>query len=132
MSKMDGLDNVLRKLDAEPEKLAKAAIIGMKIALSETVDYGKRTYARSSTNKGFTDRTTNLRNSWKYTVSKEHKLSVKGWVHAGWGVGDKPNYAYWVETRWDGKFAFLYPSVNDKKVFIFETIATLCKLTFKK
>lgn len=132
MAKITGLEKILRNLEAKPEQLTKAAAVGMKIALSETVDYGKKEYSRPFTNKGFTDRTTNLRNSWQSTVWKEGRYIVKGRIHAGWGVGDKPNYAYWVETRWDGKYAYLYPSVNDKREFIFNTIGDLCKKTFKK
>jgi hypothetical protein len=127
---IDGLEKLLRKLDAKPVEIEKAAFVGMKYALTETVNYGKEAYSRPKTGKGFSDRTTNLRNSWKSTVMLKPN-SVVGYVHAGWGSSDKPHYAFWVETRWDGKYAYLYPSVNDKREYIFDTIKTVCQRNFK-
>jgi hypothetical protein len=126
---VDGLDKILANLTKKEADLKKTVFVGMKYALKETVNYGKVAYSRPKTGKGFTDRTTNLRNSWSSTVMIDG-MNVIGYVHAGWGSQPDVNYPYHVETRWDGKYAYLYPSVMDKKEYIFDTIKTLCQGVF--
>jgi hypothetical protein len=126
---VDGLDKILANLTKKEADLRKTVFTGMKYALKETVNYGKKAYSRPATGKGFTDRTTNLRNSWKSTVLIDG-INVVGYVHVGWGSGERKNYAYYVETRWDGKYAYLYPSVNDKREYIFDTVKTLVSKVF--
>jgi CobQ-like glutamine amidotransferase family enzyme len=134
---VDGLDKILANLTKKEADLRKTVFVGMKYALKETVNYGKEAYSRPATGKGFTDRTTNLRNSWNSTVLIDG-INVVGYVHVGWGndrVDEKTgkvkkNYAYYVETRWDGKYAYLYPSVNDKREYIFDTVKILVQKRF--
>ena len=126
---VDGADKIIANLTKKEADLKKVMFTGMKYALKETVNYGKKEYSRPKTGKGFTDRTTNLRNSWNSTVMIEG-LNIVGYVHAGWGSMPDKNYPYYVETRWDGKYAYLYPSVMDKKEYIFNTIKESCQKVF--
>lgn len=126
---VDGAEKIIAKLAKKEADLRKYGFTGMSYALKETVNYGKVAYSRPKTGKGFTDRTTNLRNSWNSTVMIDG-LTVIGYIYAGWGSMPDVNYPYYVETRWDGKYAYLYPSVMDKKEYIYDTVKRFCKEVF--
>jgi len=126
---MDGIDNVLNKLDKIPDKVLRNVADGLGRELAEVVNYGKVEYSRPDHGKGFTDRTTNLRNSWRSEVldpiSESPKGLIEGYIFAGWG--GLAHYAEYVELRWDGKYAYLEPSINDKKEEIQKAIVDYAK-----
>jgi len=98
-----------------PQFYLKAAEGRMDYELRKTVNHIKVEYSRPTTGKGFTDRTGNLRNSTGYEVERTDK-DVTGWVNA------TMDYAEAVEVKYSGRFAFLWPGVNDKKQDILDGV----------
>jgi len=128
-SGIEGMREVTKKMDRAQRNIAKAILIAMDHSLRDTVNYIKTDYAdsRAKTGKGFTSKTHNLQNSIGHKQGIE-KDEVVGYVHAGWGPED---YAGHVEMRWEGKYAYLWPGVNDKGKEIKKTIADDIKAVIK-
>lgn len=126
-SDIEGMNEVLRNMDAAEKRIAKAALSGMDYGVRDTANHIKVEYSRPRTGKGFTDRTANLRNSIGGKAGMERK-EVVGYVHAGWGPED---YAGHVEMRWEGKYAYLWPGTNDKAKDIKDAVADSIKNTIK-
>lgn len=97
---------VFRNIDRINGGVIGAMKDGLDIGLREAVDHIKVDYSRPRTGKGFTDRTANLRNS----IGQDSQLVHRGVVGV---VRAKMKYAPVVETRSEGKFAFIWPGVND-------------------
>ncbi len=112
-----GLDKVLKNLDAAEGAIVNAAARGMGKAALLTEAHIKVNYNRERTGKGFTDRSSLLRNSIGSAVVVANKDFIMGYVFAG------KDYAVYVENRWSGKFAFLWPGVQDMKTKIFAILA---------
>ena len=98
---------VIRNIDRISGGLSGAMKDGLDVALIETQDFIKVEYSRPATGKGFTDRTANLRNS----ISHDSWLVFQG--AEGVITADMP-YAEIVETRYEGKFAYLWPGTVEK------------------
>jgi glyoxylate utilization-related uncharacterized protein len=126
-SDIDGLNDVLRNMDAAEKRVFKAALSGMDYGVRDAANHVKVAYSRPRTGKGFTDRTGTLRNSRGSKAGME-KEEVVGYVHAGWGPVD---YAGHVEMRWEGKYAYLWPGTNDKAKDIKDAVADSVKVAIK-
>lgn len=111
-----GTAEVLRNLRKEQAKYHAALKIAMTVACQMLVDYIKVEYSRPNTGKGFTDRTTNLRNSISFTVTDDEN-GVVGWIHAGM------EYAAIVELEHGRIYAYLLPALNEKRKEIFDILA---------
>lgn len=103
-----GTAEVLRKLKHYEDVYHKRLKDAMEYACQMLVDYIKVEYSRPTTGKGFTDRTTNLRNSIGYTVTDDDD-GVVGWVHAGM------DYAVIVELEHGRVYAYMLPALNEKR-----------------
>ena len=112
-----GMNKVLKTLDAAEGAILTAAARGMGKAALLTEAHIKVNYNRQRTGKGFTDRSSFLRNSIGSAVVVANKNFIMGYVFAG------KDYAVWVEHRWSGKYAFLWPGVQDMRTKIFATLA---------
>jgi hypothetical protein len=112
---------VFRNIDRINGGVIGAMKDGLDIALREVVDFIKVEYSRPKTGKGFTDRTVNLRNS----IGSDSQLVHRGVVGV---VRAKMDYAPVVETRHEGRFAFLWPGVNEKGDLFLERIGSAVKL----
>jgi hypothetical protein len=112
---VENLDNVLAGIDNAERQILGQIVAGMDYGLRDTVNHIKRGYDRPRTGKGFTDRTGNLRNSLdKKVVPDRH--GAEGYVYAGM------DYAPHVEERWEGRYAYLWPGVQDKKGDILDAV----------
>ena len=119
MGLVHGLDNVLRNLKAAEQKGARAAARGVTKAAMATAAHIKKEYRRNVTGKGFSNVTGMLRASIVSEVELK-KGQVIGYVIAGWGGQreGKSSYAPYVEFRWGGRYAYLWPGVKDMKAEI--------------
>jgi len=111
---MEGLRDVLKELNKAGDDIIKGVAGGMKLATLATSSHIKREYNRPATGKGFANRTGRLRASIGQSVEIT-KTAVIGIIYAG------TEYAVYVESRWSGKYAFLWPGVIDmrKKIIDF-------------
>jgi phage gpG-like protein len=125
MGSVDGLDKVLSNLDKKEAAICRGVADGMAYGLSDTVTHIKDNYVWRKHGKGFDDRTGNLRNSITYKVENQSLFLGKGEVY-GW-VYATMEYAPYVELRWEGRRAYLYPGVLDKEKDIFKSIADMVK-----
>lgn len=117
---VEGLDSVLAGIDHAERQIIEQINAGMDYGLRDTVNHIKSAYDRPKTGKGFTDRTANLRNSLDKQVNA-NRSGAEGYVYAGM------DYAVYVETRWEGRFAYLWPGVQDKKGDILNAIEKAIK-----
>ena len=115
---------VFRNIDRINGGVVGAMKDGLDVALLEVEDFIKVEYSRPSTGKGFTDRTANLRNS----IGSDSELVHNGVVGV---VRAKMDYAPVVETRHEGKYAFLWPGVNEKGDLILDRIGSAVKLILR-
>lgn len=121
MAKIEGMDEVLRNLQAAEDGIMKATAAGMDFALRDTVNHIKTAYSRPRTGKGFADRTTNLRNS----INKAQEILTM--MVIGWIFATMP-YASHVELRHEGMYAYLWPGTKDKEKDILNNISRFIKL----
>ena len=112
---IEGLQEVLKNLKKAEDDIVAGVVNGMKAATLETEAHIVTGYQRSVTGKGFDNRTGRLRASIGQAV-RVTKTAVIGYVFAG------THYAVYVEHRWSGKYAFLWPGVKDMKRRIWELI----------
>ncbi len=121
MPKDDGSAEIFRNLDAISRNLAGAMELGLGAGLRGTSDHIKTEYSRPATGKGFTDRTANLRNSIDSATERVGRYRVEGAVFAN------EDYAPYVETRHEGRFAFLFPGTMDRANDIVGAVAAAVK-----
>ena len=112
---MEGLKEVLKELKEAGKDIVEGLAGGMKLATLATESHIKREYNRPNTGKGFANRTGRLRASIGHHVFIIPN-AVIGIVHAG------TSYAVYVEFRWSGKYAFLWPGVIDMRKTIIELL----------
>jgi hypothetical protein len=112
---LENLDQVLRNCDKAKTVIQKAIKVGMGKGLSETTTHTKQHYVFSVYGRGFNDDTGNLRNSIDDEVLEEGD-NIVGIEYASM------EYAPYVELRWEGAHAFLYPGVMDKEDDILDEI----------
>ncbi len=113
---LHGLNDVLGNLIKYERLGYKAAERGVKKAAMATASYIKKEYRRNVTGKGFSNVSGLLRASIRSEVKLESGLII-GYVIAGWGGQreGKSSYAPYVEFRWGGRYAYLWPGVKDMK-----------------
>ncbi len=119
MGVIHGLDHVIRKLKASEQKGVRAAARGVTKAAMATAAHIKKEYRRNVTGKGFNNVSSLLRASIRSEVKLESGV-ILGYVIAGWGGQreGKSSYAPYVEFRWGGRYAYLWPGVKDMKAEI--------------
>jgi len=117
---VEGLKELLGKIDKLPDAYLKAIGGVMDNELRKTVNHIKVEYSRPNTGKGFTDQTGNLRNSLAHKIETMFK-EVNGWVYAGM------DYAERVELQFTGRYAFLWPGVQDREDEILQAIVKAMK-----
>ncbi len=105
---LENLGQVLNNCDKAKKVIINAIFLGMGAGLADTTNYIKEEFVWSKNGRGFNDITANLRNSIKYDVQKDDD-KVIGTEYAGM------EYAPFVELRWEGVHAYLYPGVMDEK-----------------
>ena len=106
---MKGLKEVLKNLDKSGADIVAGAAKGMKKATIATESHIKTQYQRNRTGKGFDNITGKLRASIREEVEVTKKAII-GWIIAGSGEAD---YAAYVEFRWSGKYAYMWPGIKD-------------------
>ena len=115
---MEGLKEVLKELTKAGGDIVEGVTGGMLQATIATESHIKREYNRPATGKGFANRTGKLRASIRKKVQVT-RSAITGWIIAGSGEVD---YAPFVEFRWSGKYAFLWPGVIDMRKTIIELL----------
>jgi len=90
---------------------------GMEKAAMATASHIKKDYRRRVTGKGFDNVTGLLRASIGSKVVLTGIFYIIGYVYAG------THYAVYVEFRWNGKYAYLWPGVIDMKSEIMKILA---------
>ena len=105
---LENLDQVLQNCDKAKKAVLNAIFLGMGAGLADTTNYIKEEFVWSKNGRGFNDITGNLRNSIAYDVQKDDD-KVIGTEYASM------EYAPYVELRWEGAHAYIYPGVMDKK-----------------
>ena len=111
-----GVRKVRRNLDRIERAGLKATERGVRKAAVATASYIKREYNRPATGKGFANVTGRLRASIGSYVVVFGKHFIVGYVYAG------THYAPYVEFRWGGQYAYLWPGVKDMQNEIFSII----------
>ena len=111
-----GVKNVLGNLDKAERAGRKAAERGITKAAMATAAHIKKEFRREVSGKGFQNRSGMLRASIRSEVRLKSN-EVIGYVIAGWGGTQKgkKSYAPYVEFRWSGKYAYLWPGVKAMK-----------------
>jgi len=112
---MEGLKDVLKELKEAGGDIVKGVAGGMQMAVIATSSHIKRGYNRPNTGKGFANQTGRLRASIGQAVIITRR-GVIGVVYAG------TSYAIYVEFRWSGKYAYLWPGVIDMRKTIIELL----------
>ena len=125
MAQMEGLKGVLKNLDKAEKEIVKGAERGMKKAVLATSSHIKKEFRRSVTGKGFDNRTGRLRATINGKVIWKSKYVLVGYVYAG------THYAVYVEFRWSGKYAYLWPGIIEMKKEIYKLIEKETRGTFK-
>ena len=111
-----GEKTVLKNLAKKKRAGLKATERGVRKAAIATASYIKREYNRPATGKGFANVTGRLRASIGSKVVLKGTNYIIGYVYAG------THYAPYVEFRWGGQYAYLWPGVKDMKKEIFSII----------
>ena len=113
---LHGLNDVLANLNKYERLGYEASERGVKKAVFATVAHIKKEYRRNVTGKGFSNVSGLLRASIRSEVKLESGRII-GYVIAGWGGKreGKSSYAPYVEFRWGGRYAYLWPGVKDMK-----------------
>lgn len=111
-----GEKDILRKLNKYESAGTKATERGVKKAAIATASHVQREYNRPATGKGFGNVSGLLRSSIRGVVIHQWGKII-GYVIAGWGGvrEGKKSYAHYVEFRWGGKYAYMWPGVKDMK-----------------
>lgn len=117
MAVIEGLDVVLANMERKKKMVYSGVYAAMDRSLRETTNYIKQEFVFKKTHRGFNDITTNLRNSINQDVDKYSDDVIIGTEFAGM------EYAPYVEFRWEGLHAFLYPGVKDMSHTISQSIA---------
>ncbi len=117
MAVIEGLDVVLANFERKRKMVYSGVYAAMGRSLSETTNYIKEEFVFKRTHRGFNDITGNLRNSINKHVEKYSADVIIGTEYAGM------EYAPYVEFRWEGLHAFLYPGVKDMAHTISQSIA---------
>ena len=117
---LENLDQVLQNCDKAKKVILNTIFLGMGAGLSDTTNHIKEEFVWSKTGRGFNDITTNLRNSIAYDVQKDDD-KVIGTEYASM------EYAPYVELRWEGAHAYLYPGVIDMTDKILDEIKDAVK-----
>lgn len=115
---LEGLKEVLKNLDIAGDEIVKGLITGMTAATIATESHIKQEFNRPATGKGFANRTGKLRASIRQDVEVK-KNAIIGHIIAGSGAID---YAPYVEFRWSGKYAYMWPGIQEMKKRIFELL----------
>ena len=124
--KVYGIDEVLKNLDIAQAEIIRLLYDGVNLAALTTESHIKKDYNRAKTGKGFTDRTGTLRRSvGSHTIYHASKNIVIGYVFAG------TFYAVYVEFRWGGGYAYLWPGIMDMKQTIWRIIVQTTKGAFR-
>lgn len=123
MGRTVGLNTVLKNIDNVEDNVLKNLYSGMDYGCRDAVNYIKKEYAdsREHTGHGFTSRTHNLQNSINsqpFVVER----SVIGVIFADM------SYAPYVEFKYEGQYAYLWPGANDKKGDIVKAIIKFVKV----
>lgn len=126
--KVYGIEEMLKKLDAAEAKIVKKFHQGITLASLATESHIIKDYNRAKTGKGFTDRTGNLRRSVGSKVVFVSTNIMIGYVFAG---GAFAPYAVYVEFRWGGKYAYLWPAMMDMRSQIWQIIKKETREAFK-
>lgn len=123
-----GLKELLKSLENAGQAAYYGLYAGLDYGLRKTSEHIKTHYVFSITGKGFDDQTANLRNSINFFVTKKTD-SVVGLIGS---FGGNLEYAKWVETRWEGRHAYLYPGVKDNEQQIMESVKDAIEAAIKK
>lgn len=122
---IEGLKEVLKELDKAGADIIQGVAKGMKKATIATESHIKSKYNRPATGKGFANRTGRLRASIGQAVQITRDAII-GIVYAG------THYAPYVEFRWSGKYAYLWPGIKDMKKKIWDFLYEGAKKGIKK
>lgn len=116
MGHVTGADKVLKNMKGFQRQFVAGLIESVEQVAIIIADFIRVTYQRPITGKGFTDRTSLLRQSISHKVTVERGLVI-GWIFASGGGGGKDDeaYAHHVEFISGGKFAFMLPGFLAKK-----------------
>ena len=124
--KVYGVEEVIKNLEKAEQEIIRLFYRGMDLATLATSSHIKKNYNRAKTGKGFTDQTGTLRRSiGSKVVIRLSKHMVVGYVFAG------TYYAVYVEFRWGGRYAYLWPGIVDMKKQIWETLVEETKGAFR-
>jgi len=115
---VEGLAEILKNLKKSEKEIIAGLTVGMTAATIATESHIKREFNRPATGKGFANRTGKLRASIRQDVQITKKAII-GWIIAGSGEAD---YAPYVEHRWSGKYAYLWPGIKEMKSRIKELL----------
>ncbi len=124
MSRVEGLNDIFKNIDKAKDNALKNLYSGMDYGCRDAVNYIKKEYADNceQTGHGFTSRTHNLQNS----------INSQPFVVAGNVIGvifADMSYAPYVELKYEGQNAYLWPGANDKKDDIVKAIIKFVKVT---
>ena len=111
-----GIDQTIANLRRVEAAYIKRLAMALEFAADMLVNYIKVEFDRPATGRGFTDRTTNLRNSISRSNAVIDGDSVVVWVYAG------EDYAIYVELHNGRIYAFMLPALNDKRREIFNIV----------
>ncbi len=113
---LEGGSDIFKNLQQYEADGRKAAERGVHKAAIATASHIQREYRRNTTGKGFDNVSGLLRSSIRGVLKVVGK-KIYGYIVAGTG---SLHYAPYVEFRWGGKFAYLWPGVKDmtKKIFV--------------
>ncbi len=124
--KVYGVEEVVKNLDIAEKEIILLFYRGMTLATLATESHIKKFYNRAKTGKGFTDQTGTLRRSiGSKVVFWKSKHIVIGYIFAG------TYYAVYVEFRWGGRYAYLWPGITDMKDLIWKTLVDETKGAFR-
>lgn len=114
-----GMEETIGNLRGLESAYLKRLAIALEFAADMLVNYIKTEFDRPKTGRGFTDRTTNLRNSISRSKAIIDGDTVTVWVFAGM------EYAAIVELHHGRIYAYLLPGLNDKRREIFKILRTI-------
>jgi len=124
--KVYGVEAICENLDKAEAEIVRLFYRGMDLATLATSSHIKKDYNRAKTGRGFTDRTGTLRRSiGSKVVYHASKHLVIGYIFAG------TYYAVYVEFRWGGRYAYLWPGIIDMKYQIWKTLLNETRGAFR-
>ena len=122
---LHGLNDLLKNLDKAGDDILKTAGSGIGKAAMSTASHIKKEFRRNVTGKGFDNVTGLLRASIGSKVVFTTKAYAIGYVYAG------THYAPYVEFRWNGKYAYLWPGLIEMKSEILKILTKELRGTLK-